>query len=125
MRPRVRALEGSSDWIDNNCPEVVEAEGGAPITRSLSLPSLQLGTAGHEKAGISRTRLCTKLSSAIAVAERGAAAQRRHGPVRVRGEARGWGRGRSLRGGAASCGLRGGLAGGPACVSAVSPGVFH
>lgn len=33
----------------------MEAEGGAPIMHSLSLPNLQLGTAGRGEAGISRS----------------------------------------------------------------------
>lgn len=92
-----------------------------PFARSLSLPSLQLGTV-ERRAGISRTWLCTEPGGD----QRSGAAAPRPGQSPRGGSGRG--RGRRLRGGAAgcaSCGLRGGLAGGPACVSAVSPGVFH
>lgn len=92
-----------------------------PLARSLSLPSLQLGTV-ERQAGISRTWVCTEPGGD----RRSGAAAPRPGQSPRGGSGRG--RGRRLRGGAAgcaSCGLRGRLAGGPACVSAVSPGVFH
>lgn len=84
-----------------NCPGRVEAGGGASIARSLSLPILQLGTARSGEADISRTRLCTKLGSAIGGAKRGAAAPE-PGPSPRGGSRRGEGagppgRGRELR----------------------------
>lgn len=107
-----------------NCPGRAEAGWGEellPLARSLSLPSLQLGTV-ERQAGISRTWVCTEPGGD----RRSGAAAPRPGQSPRGGSGRG--RGRRLRGGAAgcaSCGLRGRLAGGPACVSAVSPGVFH
>lgn len=78
----------------------MEAGGGASIARSLSLPSLQLGTARSGEADISRTRLCTKLVSAIGGAERGAAAPARSesaGRLEAGEGAAPPGRGRELR----------------------------
>lgn len=110
------------------------APGLAP---GLSLPICKLGRRGE---GDLYSRLCQLESSAplgtVLEAGRGGRWRERAGGgerrrrsrrVRVRREAprpprQAPGRG---GGGASGAGLPGGLAGGPACVSAVSPGVFH